>query len=238
MKEEIFNERLSLMQDYRKYNKTSPSKNDKYRGHPVGKYEETFRRIHNLGKLKEDGSYVLGTANLSKEQVDILEENGFDWMQNKAEIEWNKMYKVLIMFIKEKKRLPEPSEMYDDKLIGRWLEFQNAIFYNGKNYEDGSVRTYYDSLNKEQIEKLRKINAIRKSLPYWEKYYKLYVEYISQEEKPELDYDDPLQKWIREQKRVYNYGKKDYNGSIKLDKIILNKDKIKRLELVNFDFSL
>ncbi|MBR2712380.1 MAG: hypothetical protein IKE73_01590 [Bacilli bacterium] len=236
MKEELFNERLSLMEDYRKSNKNNPDKNEKYKGHPIGRYEETFRRIHNSGKELEDGSFVLGNTNLTKEQVSKLEMINFDWENNKEEIEWNNMYRVLIIFIKEYRRLPLPDESYKGELVGRWLEYQNAIITKGKLQEDGSIKTYYISISKEQIEKLRKVNAIRVKLTKWEINYNKYVNYINNNK--DIEKNESLAKWEKNQKYTYNYGKKNYNGTIKYQNNTLDKEKIKKLNLINFDFNI
>ena len=236
MKEELFNERLELMEDYRRCNKNNPDKKEKYRGHPIGRYEETFRRIHNTGKELEDGSFVLGNTNLTKEQVDKLEKINFDWMNNKEEIEWNKMYRTLIIFIKEYRRLPLPDESYKGELVGRWLEYQNAIITKGKLQEDGSINTYYESISKEQIEKLRKVRAIRVKLTKWEINYNKYVNYINNNK--DIEKNEALAKWEKNQKYTYNYGKKNYNGTIKYQNNTLDKEKIKKLNLINFDFNI
>ena len=160
----------------------------------------------------------------------------FDWENNKEEIEWNMMYKVLIIFIKEYRRLPLPDESYKGELVGRWLEYQNAIITKGKLQEDGSIKTYYISISKEQIEKLRKVNAIRVKLTKWEINYNKYVNYINNNK--DIEKNESLAKWEKNQKYTYNYGKKNYNGTIKYQNNTLDKEKIKKLNLINFDFNI
>jgi len=236
MREELFNERLALMKEYREYNNNYPERNEKYKGYPIGRYEETFRRIHNCGKELEDGSFVLGSTNLTKEQVTELEMIDFNWVINKEEIEWNKMYKTLLLFIKEYRRLPLPNESYKGELIGRWLEYQNTIITKGKLQEDGSIKTYYESVSKEQIEKLRRINAIRKKLTKWDINYNKYVHYINNNK--DIEKNEELAKWEKNQKYTYNYGKKNFNGSLKYQNNTLDNEKIKKLNLINFDFNI
>lgn len=213
----------------------------------------TVRKIHNKGKLLDDGSLKYKTDILKKEQIDLLNANNFKW--NKGTIngtviedKWEYNYLLLKEFKEKYNRFPKNFEVYKGKDLGNWFLIQKCILKNGIKQEDDSIIYRDYTLTKQKQEKLLLLGmdistTYTTSDKFWETNFNLLKEYLKENNneypKEYVKYKGyNLGSWVIRQREIFNNGTKLANGTLILRCCTLTKEQIDKLNSIGFTWVL
>ena len=170
--------------------------------------------------------------NINQIQWYDMSENEYKWFCN---------FELLKEYLKENNgEYPKVDEIYKGKKLGDWISRQRKIYNNGEIQEDGSIKYITYLLTNEQIQKLNEINFAWDYYKYnWNQNYELLKEYLKQNygnypKKREIYKEENIGDWIDTQRVVYANGELQEDGSIRYETYILTKEKIEKLNEINF----
>lgn len=248
----LWEDNYNLLQEYlEEYNGKYPQKYDEYKGALLGLWIIRQRLIYNKGKHLENGSIIYDNHVLTKERIDKLNEINFLWKSDHIDFSWNEKYELLKEYINKYRVYPKAMTIYKGINIGKWVSRQRNIYNNGIKEEDRSVRYQTQILTRRQIDMLNeiafiwkapkkhKLSSKEKSDIKWNKKYELLKEYLVKYNgyypKKHFYYkDEDIFIWIQIQRMIYNQGEKFDDGSIKFKQYTLTKEKIDKLNEIDF----
>ncbi len=154
-------------------------------------------------------------SKLDHERINRLKAIGFSF-NNKLEEDWERNYLLLVEFKKEHGDLNIPHRKKEYALLAGWAHNQRSIHRKGK-------------LEKSRVNKLKKIGFVFELLDEaWNKWFKSLEEFKSKFGHCNVPHNNSefrlLNRWAQHQRGNYREG-------------ILEKDKIKRMEAIGFDFA-
>ena len=158
---------------------------------------------------------------------------------------WDNTFELLKEYLKENDEIyPKQSEYYKEVALGQWINRQRTIYKNGILQEDGSIKykTYF--LTKERIDKLNEINFEWTNTTYdknWNNIFENLKEYLKENDGQYPKYNEyykgiALGQWIITQRAIYYNGTLQEDGSIKYKTYFLTKERIDKLNEINFEW--
>lgn len=191
----------------------------------------------NLGDwcMNQRQKYTEGT--LKPERIQKLKEVNFNLENNKHESLWNKMYNLLVIFYKYNKHTEVHIKFkttngyeYDEKgpNLGVWCMHQRDYYNEG-------------TLSQERIKKLEAINFRFKNNKrelLWDKMYNLLAIYYKQNKHTNIIASFKTKDGVTYDEEGYNLGYWCNHQRQEYKKNKLSTEKIERLKLLNFNFSV
>ena len=193
--DDLWNKNYELLKEYiKEHDGKFPGRSECYKGFKIGNWLIVQKSVYNNGEKCDNDLIRYNTSILTKERIDKLEELNIDWTLPKKE-KWNLRYNLLVKYLKEHNgEYPKQNEIYEDFLLGAWVNTQRLILNNGTLMDDGSMQYDQLMLSKEKLEKLNEINFKRYS--YNKKEYvqilKSYRKYITIKRKLNYKLDEVL----------------------------------------------
>ena len=230
-----------LIEYLEKYN-TYPKKGEVYKKVNLGNWINIQRNIYRNGEHQTDGSIKYNSIKLTKEQINMLNEINFIWIVKK-QYSWDYYYNLLIEYLKNYNTYPKANEIYKGVNLGDWISTQKSIYNNGILREDGCLEKYTKILTQERIKKLNIINFNWDiKIKSWDYYYNLLIEYLHDNnnypKRKEVYKEVNLGDWINKQRTIYNNGTLDNEGNIIYQSNILSKNRIEKLNSINFNWKV
>ena len=245
-------EKIDLLKQYLSENNgIFPLSKEKYKNFNIGEWITKLRKIYNAGEKQEDGSILYETDQnhvfLTKKQIEELNLLNFEWKSNTFDEIWiNNLSLLEEYLIEHNGKYPTAQEYYKGVSIGHWVQDQRIIYNNGEKSQDGVIRYNGKKLTPKRIEMLKNINfkwRINYSDVVWDKNFNLFEEYLKEHNGKyptayEYYKDFNIGKWVISQRSIYNNGEKQDDESFKYDGKILTKDKIDRLNSIDFKWKI
>ena len=253
-----FDKKIDITIDYLKQSSNiDPRINEIYKGIRIKPFINTLRNIYNNGKKLEDGSIKYKIYVLTRDQIDKLNSNNFNWNKESLEEQFDNNITLLNEFVNKYNRYPNINEIYKHHDLGSWVNNIRNIFKNGLVQEDGSIKIEFNSkikyLSKDRIDRLNDIGFIikKESKPVkiikkemkdkWLLHFESLKRYMDEHDNllpvyGEFYEDCELGNWVNKQRLIFNQGDELKNGTIKYATSILTKERIEKLNSINFDF--
>lgn len=226
-KNNSFDNKINILIEYLNTHIDPPTSKEIYKKVRIKPTITKLQTIKEKGKVLEDGSIKYQIYILSKENIDKLNNNNFNWEKEKDVLTFDKKVKLLQEYYEKNNHKTPPIEtIYKGFNIGNWCSTLRMIYNHGQRNDDGSIiLTKYDKkykLAKEQIDMLNNIHFdwnMKKICKYtWFEYYNAYKEYsMNNKELPEYDLEYNgirIGYWIRKQRTIYNNGERMEDGTI------------------------
>lgn len=252
---DIFDKKIDLLIEYlQTHDNMEPMQSEIYKNVRLKSFINTIRNIYNKGKLLEDGSIKYKKDILTKDQIDKLDSNSFNWKRLTKEENFTKNVKLLNEYLQlNKNKYPRQGTIYKNVNIGNWVITLRKIYEKGEHQKDDSIKYNSMILTKNQIDELNKINFIwdkeeakekqieigKTKKDTWLIHYKLLKKYIEEtnDTSPSIyeyyeDFD--LGAWANKQRSIFNLGTLRNDNSLIYGTNILTEERIEMLNEINF----
>ena len=114
---------LSLMKEFVEQNGRMPKTKEEYKGHKLGAWYTTQRRLAAEGNLRTD-------------RLEMLNDLGYDLSIRDNVSTWQYKYDLLQEFYEMHKRFPYSTEVYKGVKLGMWLCQQKHLSQNRAAYPE------------------------------------------------------------------------------------------------------
>ena len=208
-----------------------------YRGISIDKVRNMINNIIENGVMTSEGIVYGNNKLLPLEYIEKLKNNNL-WNKTDIKDDWYINYYLLRQYIHEYKKLPLPDEVYKNKLLGRWLEYQMNICLYGKEREDGSFVRNKVVIEKEKIMLLNKLGIHFNRIDPWKSNFNELKEYIdSNNGKYPKEDNVKLKRYVSKIRNIYNNGVKKKNGDYIYNGSVLSSENIELLNSISFKFN-
>ena len=157
--DDLWNKNYELLKEYLRFHDGKfPKQTETYKGIRLGSWVAVQRTIYNNGNKCKNGEIRYNSSLLTEERIDKLNEIDFVWVLP-VEDKWNTRYNLFVKYLEEHDRkYPKQGEVYENFMIGAWVNVQRTIYNNGTLMDNGSIKYDNLSLSKERLEKLKAID--------------------------------------------------------------------------------
>lgn len=167
----------------------------------------------------------LGIGKITEEQINLLDEIGFEWVLVQKQVSWDERFEQLVQYKQVNGHSNVPKIYNANPPLGEWVHRQRAI-YNNKRKDQ--------KLSSDQISLLNGIGFSWNRLEeVWNERFKQLTEYKEQNghcRVPQKYKDNPkLGSWVNEQRTKY---RKNQDGKT------ITEERIRRLERLGFEWVL
>lgn len=216
---------------YKLYKNKSVKENKNVTRRKVNYWEHNLREIYNYGDKQKDGSIIYitddGTKTLTKELIDLLNAENFNWKLNNT---WEENFNILKTYI-------ESNEAYKGLPIQSFADEMRKFYNKGIPQDNGDIfyitKTGKRILKKEQIDKLNSINFVwNENDKIWLDNYYAFKDYVSKNNK--YPTEKKLNRWYLRQRETFLKGERRKDGTIKIENTILKPWQIDMLNEINF----
>ena len=238
-------ENFELLKEYlQTHDGKHPKELEQYKGVNIGRWAKTLQMVYKHGIIQADGSVVYNSGViLTPERVAMLNSINFKLDANI----WENNFYLLVDYMKEHNgKYPPSSAVYKGFYLGRWLNRVNTIYKKGEKQENGSIvykkGNYNLILEKKIIDLFNSIDYDWNNSVYdtqWNEKYELLKEYLKEKNgkypvEKEKYHDVNIGYWVRRQRETLKKGEPYKKDSLRYGNVILTKEKIKKLEDINF----
>ena len=240
----IWMKKYELTCEYIKNNNGNlPEVNTYYKNVNIGSFVGVLRTTYNNGKKLEDGSIRYATNLITKEQLDLLEK--IDLFRDKEKGSrfsnelWEDNLNEFLEYLKNNN--DEYPSAIDNPALFNWVNTQR-IMKKRIVSDPAIINSKFFEEYKKRMKILDSHNFLwnqQKNEDKWEHNFNLLVKYLKEHQNtypPYNKYIDGvnLGDWIILQRTIFHNGVEQEDGTIKYKSWTLNKDRIKKLESINF----